>query len=405
MDRLKRTLRLTEVVFFGVGSVLGAGIYALIGKMAGHGGYLLWASFLVASLAALATAFSYAELSSAFPHAGGEYVYGKKAIGKKFGAFLGLTISLCGTITGATVAIGFAGYLSSIANLPQRPGVFGILLFSFVVNISGIKQSSVVNILLTLVETGGLLFVIFCSAPDFGKIDFLQFPEEGFSGVMIAASLSFFAFLGFEKIVKLGEETVSPERTIPKALFISGLIVTFLYLAVAIGAISVLPPEEIKDSSHPIADVVSSRFGKGGAIVISVIALFSTANTVLANMLSSSRVILNMGREIKFLEKFSTISRGRKTPVAALILVLLFMACFALIGKIEVVALTANFFMFLIFLSVNLSVILLRVSKKNLKRPYRIPGAIRNIPLISVAGILLTLLLLYFTILGLADFQ
>src|SRR5688572_10868287 len=118
-EKLNRTLGLAECVFFGVGSILGAGIYTLIGKAAGLGGNMVWISFAIASVTALATAFAYAELSGMFPASGGEYVYAKNALGKKAGAILGLSISLNGMITGAAVSIAFAGYFARLVEIPE----------------------------------------------------------------------------------------------------------------------------------------------------------------------------------------------------------------------------------------------------------------------------------------------
>ena len=118
MASLDRSLNLGQVIFFGVGSILGAGIYTLIGKVAGHAGNLTWLAFLIASFTALLTAFSYAELSAAYPKSGGEYVYVKRAFGQRMGTFIGLVIASNGIISAATVALGFAGYFTELIHLP-----------------------------------------------------------------------------------------------------------------------------------------------------------------------------------------------------------------------------------------------------------------------------------------------
>lgn len=151
MAELKRALGLTECIFFGVGSILGAGIYTLIGKVAGVSGNFIWLSFLIASVTALFTAFSYAELSAAFPKAGGEYMYARQAFGKKAGTFLGILISLNGIIGGATVAVGFAGYLTSLIDVNPWIASLGIITLFFLVNSSGIQQSSTVNVIFTII--------------------------------------------------------------------------------------------------------------------------------------------------------------------------------------------------------------------------------------------------------------
>ncbi len=398
MAELKRTLGLTECIFFGVGSILGAGIYTLIGKVAGLSGNFIWLSFLIAAVSALFTAFSYAELSAAFPKAGGEYEYAKKAFGKKVGVFLGITISLNGIISGATVAIGFAGYLSGLTGIHVMLSAMGIIVLLFGVNATGIRSSSIVNIIFTIIEAGGLFFVIYAAFPYLGEVNYMEAPPEGYNGILAASALAFFAYIGFEEIVKLAEETRDPEKNIPKALFAASAIVIVIYSLVAISAISVIPYPELGKSSSPLANVIGKDYGQTGVIIISVIALFATSNTILSNMVGSSRVLLNISKETKALKMFSYVSPKSKTPVAALVLILLLMGGFALIGNIEIIARIATVFIFITFIVVNLSVIVLRIRQKEMPRPYRIPLNIKNIPVISVLGILTTLLLLGYTI-------
>lgn len=399
--KLKRALGLSECIFFGVGSILGAGIYAMIGKVAGLGGNMVWMAFIIASLTAIFSALSYAELSALFPKAGGEYVYIKKAAGQKAGTFFGMMISLNGIISGATVSLGFAGYFSQLIGVPALLASLGIILLIFLVNVSGIRQSSRLNIVFTIIEAGGLGFVIYAASSSLGKIDYFESPPGGLNSLLSAAALSFFAYIGFEEIVKLSEETRNPSKNIPRALITASFIVMAVYTLVAICAVSVIPWQELKNSQSPLADIVSKSFGANGALIISVIALFSTSNTILSNMLGSSRVLLNMSTEIGFLKRFSYISSKRQTPVAALIFILIVMSAFALIGNIETIARIANFFILLTFLMVNISVIVLRKTMKNAERPYRIPVNIKNIPLSSLLGILFTLVLTGYTVYGL----
>lgn len=398
MAELKRTLGLSECIFFGVGSILGAGIYTLIGKVAGLSGNFIWFSFLIAAISALFTAFSYAELSAAFPKAGGEYEYAKRAFGKKVGVFLGITISLNGIISGATVAIGFAGYLSGLIGTNILLSAMGIIVLLFGVNAIGIKSSSNVNIVFTIIETGGLFFVIYAALPYLGKVNYMEVPTEGYNGILAASALAFFAYIGFEEIVKLAEETKSPEKNIPKALFAASAIVMVMYSLVAISAVSVIPYQELGASASPLATIIGKDYGHTGIIIISVIALFATSNTILSNMVGSSRVLLNISKETKALKLFSYVSPKNKSPLAALFLILVLMGGFALIGNIEIIARIATVFIFITFIVVNLSVIVLRIRQKKVPRPYRIPLNIKNIPVISVLGILTSLLLLGYTI-------
>jgi APA family basic amino acid/polyamine antiporter len=401
MPQLKRTLGLAEVIFFGAGSILGAGIYSIVGKVAGYGGNMIWLSFAIAAFTALMSAFSYAELSAMFPRAGGEYEYVKNAFNKKIALGIGLVITLNGIVSGATVSLAFAGYLSSLWDISLLLASFGIILLVFGVTVTGIRQSSIVNIVFTLIEVSGLILVIWVAIPYIGKVDYLEMPKGGVNHILLAAALSYFAYIGFEEIVKLSEETKEPTKKIPAALFTASAIVFVLYIVIAVSVVSVLPWEQLGQSEHPLADVVEVGFGRIGLTIISVIALFSTTNTILANMTGSSRILFRVGADHKKLSLFYSTSTKNKTPLIALVCIAAIMMAFASIGKIETAALIANFFIFITFLFVNVSAILLRVKNPKMKRPYRIPLSIRGVPVPSVLGILMTLLLMGYSIYGL----
>jgi APA family basic amino acid/polyamine antiporter len=399
--KLRRILGLTECIFFGVGSILGAGVYALIGKVAATAGYMTWLSFGLASIAALCTAFSYAELSAAYPRSGGEYIFARYAFGRHFGTFLGLIISLSGIISGAAVAIGFGGYFSELFGPDILMASLGIISLVFLINIVGIRETSTINLLFTVIEAGGLMIVVYVAWSSLGSVDYFQLPSSGVNGVLSASALAFFAYIGFEEIVKLAEETRQPEWTIPRALFISNFIVLSIYALVAISVVSVVSPDELGKVANPLAIVVSDRFGEKGVWAISVIALFATSNTILSNMLGSSRVILNMAEEEKILRPLAPIWKKRQTPVRVLIIIFVMTCAFAFVDNLETVALMATFTIFTTFLIVNLSVIVLRKKQVDLQRPYRIPFNIAGIPVISVIGIILILVLLSYNVISL----
>jgi APA family basic amino acid/polyamine antiporter len=251
-----------------------------VGKVAGFSGNMVWLSFLIASFTALMTAFSYAELSSMHPKSGGEYVYVKEAFNKKLGAVIGIIISLNGMVSGATVSLGFAGYFSKLLPVELRVPSLGIIGLVWLVNVSGIRQSSVVNIIFTVIEMLGLAVVIYVGAPYLGEVNYFELPPEGVNHILLASALSFFAYIGFEEIVKLSEETKKPEKNIPKALFISGIVVSVVYVLIALCAVSAIPWQELKESEYPLSDIVEKNLGVAGATAIAVIALFSTTNTI-----------------------------------------------------------------------------------------------------------------------------
>lgn len=397
MASLDRSLGLGQVIFFGVGSILGAGIYTLIGKVAGHAGNLTWLAFIIASFTALLTAFSYAELSAAYPRSGGEYVYVKHAFGQRLGTFIGLVIASNGIISAATVSLGFAGYFTQLIQFPIWPIAIGILVLLFAVNAIGIQASSNVNMVLTGVEILGLVVVGVAAFPQLGTVDLLQSAGKGMDGLFFAAVLSFFAYVGFEDIVKLAGETRDAQRNIPRALFAASGIVFVIYTSLAVLVVGALPWQELANSPAPLAAIMENEWGRAGAAFIAVAALFSTGNTMLSNMLGSSRVLAYMGRDVRPMKWMTAVSK-RRTPVRALVLILLVACAFAAIGDIEVVARIATITIFLTFLVVNLSVIALRVKQPDLERPYRIPLNIGRVPVISVLGVLCTIVLLGYAV-------
>ncbi|MDD1679424.1 MAG: amino acid permease, partial [Methanomicrobiales archaeon] len=235
--QLRRELGLMEVTLSGVGIILGAGIYVLIGEAAALAGNAVWLSFVFAALIAVFTGLSYAELSSMFPTAGAEYDYTARAFHHRLAFIIGIMVILSGVIGASTVALGFAGYFSAFTHLPILPVAVGILLLLAVLTARGIRESTTVAILFTLVEAGGLLGIIAIGLPHLGSVDYLEMPS-GLPGVFAGAALIFFAYQGFEEMVKFSEETREPEKTIPRGLILALIITIVLYLLVAVAAVS-----------------------------------------------------------------------------------------------------------------------------------------------------------------------
>jgi basic amino acid/polyamine antiporter, APA family len=401
--RLKRELSLFEVTIAGIGIILGAGIYALIGIAAGHAGNLTWLAFLVSGIIAALTGMSYAELSTIFKKDAAEYDYVKAAFNKKLAFWIALAIILTGVISAATVALSFGSYLYSMIGSSIFWLAVAITLLSSYINHKGIKSSSFWNTIFTFVETGGLLIIIIMGIPYWTKTKLLH----GISGASIltsfadsatilkAASLVFFAYMGFETMVKLTEETKNPEKTIPKALFLSVLISTILYILVAISAVSILNWKEIAASQAPLATVAAAVLGSPAFILLAVIALFSTANTVLMTLVTTSRLVYGMGCNASLPHAFCYVDDSNHTPTYAIIFTLLLTIGFIFIKNIELVAELTNVFLFLTFAFVNLSNIILRYKDKR-KRAYKAHLNIGNFPVVSLLGFLSCVYMLIF---------
>lgn len=402
MTELKRTLGVWQCTFFGVGSILGAGIYVLVGKVAGLAGNFSWLAFLISSVAAALTAFSYAELSAAYPRAGGEYVYCKRAFGRHLGLIVGVIVSSNGIIVAATVAIGFAGYFVEFVDIPNRFAAWGLITLIFGLNVVGIRASSGVNVVLTLVEIAGLCIVVYAAAPSLGEANYLELPEAGVHGIFMAASLAFFAYVGFEEVVKLAEETKEPERAVPRALMISCAVVTVVYVAIAVLAVSALSSDTLAESEAPLADIVRGTLGNTGATLVIIAALFSTSNTVLSNMLGSSRVLYDVGRDLRPLSWLAYLLPGRKTPLFSLILILVVCAALASIGDIGTIAEFATFAIFITFAAVNIALIVLRVREPDTERPFRLRLNVKGVPTSAALALLCIVFLLAYNIYAIA---
>ena len=253
--KLKRTVGLFTLTMYGVGIILGAGIYALIGKTAGMAGNSLWLSFLIASVVSAFTGLSYAELVSIFPKSAAEYIYVKNSFKNRVLAFsVGWIEIAADVIAASVVALGFAGYLHVLTGVPMVLGALSLIFVLSLVNFSGIGESTRLNMIFAFIEMAGLILVILFAIPHLGSVDYMEMPN-GFAGVLGASALIFFAFIGFEDMANITEETKEPKKTAPKALIFSVAITTVIYILVALSAVSLAPWDSLAVSTAPLADV------------------------------------------------------------------------------------------------------------------------------------------------------
>ena len=384
---LRRKIGLSSLTSYGVGMILGAGIYALIGSATGVAGNSVWMSFLLGALISSLTGLSYAELSSMIPKAAAEYYYAKEAFRNDLTPFLiGWIIIFTEAVAISTVALGFGGYFNGLFAAPVvLTSLILIILLSFL-NFLGIEESSRLNIVFTVIEASGLLLIVIIGIPYLGKVDYFE-ASQGLQGILKASTLIFFAYLGFEDIVNLAEESKNPERNIPKALILSVIITALLYVLVAVATVSLADWQDLGSSTSPLAYAASRSLGQSAFVTMSAIALFATSNTVLILLIVASRMIYGMARDGSLPGGLSKVS-GRGTPWVAILAVMVISASFVLLRNIRFVAEITNFGTFVIFASVNFSAIWLRYRKPEWKRPFKTPFNIANIPIIPVLGLL-----------------
>jgi APA family basic amino acid/polyamine antiporter len=388
--KLKRDLSLVEATLYGIGMIIGAGVYVLIGPAVGLAGNAIWISFLIGAIVASFTGLSYAELSGMYPKAAAEFIYVKKAYGSKFWAFLiGWLIIFTGIVSAATVALGFSGYFLEMFHIGESfliPVAIALILILSFVNFSGIKESSKLNILFTSIEVFGLILIIVLGIEPATKVNYLEEPL-GWKGVLSAAALIFFAYLGFEDIVNIAEETKSPKKFIPLAIIIAVVTTTILYMVTAVISISLVDYKLLANARDPLALVASKTvLGSHAYSIISFVALFATSGTVLITLVVVSRMIYGMAVEQSFPAKLAKIHRRTKTPWRAVIITSVFSIVFVFLGDIKLIANITSLGAFVMFAAVNLSLIWLRYRKPNMERPFKVPLNIGKFPVIPALG-------------------
>ncbi|MFC7068628.1 APC family permease [Halobaculum lipolyticum] len=393
---LARDLGFLEVVVYGVGLILGAGIYAILGAAAGVAGEAVPLAFLTAAVVASFTGLSYAELASRYPRGEGDYVYVREALGSKSLAEVVAALRVfVGVVSAAAVALAFAGYLSGVADVPTTVAALALVALASLVNFWGIEFSAKLNVVFTAAEVAGLAVVIWVGAGAWGTVDVFD-ASVGVPGVLEATFLVFFAYLGFGSVVNVAEETTDPTRTVPRALLVAIAVTTLLYVAVAFSAVGLVDPAALGASDSPLALVAAAGGGDAVGSLVAAIALTSTANTVLILFVSTSRLTYGVSKSEyrSFPTLFSRIHPRRRTPHLAVALVGALAVPFVLLGDLVVVAGVANAALLVVFVAVNAALVKLRWDRPDEHGGFTAPGTVGRVAVTGVLGILSSLGLL-----------
>jgi amino acid transporter len=360
--RLHRRLSLPLLTLYGLGTILGAGIYVLVGKVAGASGFYAPLSFLIAALIASLTAFSYASLSSRFPSSAGEARYVRQAFRSPlFSGLVGWLIVSIGVISAATMFKGFAGYLHVFIQFDDWL-VITLLVFMFsALAIWGILESVSMASLITIIEIAGLLLVIGMNQQALSTPGELFSHWGGFdkvaiwNGILLGSILAFYAFLGFEDIVNVAEEVREPERDLPRAIYIALIVSSFLYILVSIVAVQGLPLDQLASSKAPLADLLSDYAWSRNTI--SLISLMAVSNGALIQIIMASRVVYGMARLGNAPANFSVIHYRTHTPVRATLLVSALVLVFSLFLPLLTLAQITSTITLFVFAMVNLALL------------------------------------------------
>ena len=383
-DQLKRKLGVPLLVFYGVGIMVGAGIYVLVGAAAGAAGIYAPLAFLLAGLVALPTAASYAELSARIPKSAGEAAYLMRAFHKPVIAqAVGLTTVVTGTIAAAVVLQGGVGYLQKL--IPWDTEVLIVLMggFLMLVAIAGVVESLALAAFFTIVEVIGLLIVSYVGLTGPTSVEWMAMPameaQGGLQGLAFAGILAFFAFIGFEDLVNMAEETRAPERTLPRAIFWSLGITTVLYMLVTFAAVRTVGIVALGESRQPLALVYEVATQKSAAF-LAVIAVAAATNGVLAQIILAARVLFGLGENAPWLSVFTHAHPRFGTPILATVLSGVAVILAALYLPLVSLAEITSVLLLAIFASMNLALIVIK--RQEPEAPYKVPTIVPWIGLI-----------------------
>ncbi|MFK4065499.1 amino acid permease [Streptomyces sp. NPDC029674] len=389
---LRRTMGLFQLVCFGVGAIVGTGIFVGLSDSVAEAGPAVAVSYVLAAVTCIFTAFSFAELGGAIPVSGSSYSFAYASLGERTAFLVGWCLLLEYGVSVSAVAVGWSQYLNQLlhsltgwelpAALSAGPGEGGVLnlpavvviLLAAVLLVRGIRESAGATAAMAVLKIGILLLFLAIAFTAFEDGNLTPFAGAGVSGVTAGASLAFFSFIGFDAVTTAGEEVKNPRRNIPLAILICIGVVTLLYVAVALAAIGALGPDAVADKpaalSLVVDQVTDSTVGGG---IIAFGAVVAIASVVLAVMYGQTRILMSMSRDGLMPRVFERVSPRTATPVAGTWIVAAAVAVPAAFSSLDVVVSLTTIGTLAIMVVVNVAVIALRSSAPDLRRTFRVP--------------------------------
>jgi APA family basic amino acid/polyamine antiporter len=402
-SQLKRAVGLLDLTALGIGAIIGTGIFVILGEAIGDAGPAIILSFVLAGLTCAFSALSYAELASSIPVSGSAYTYGYATMGELVAWIIGWDLILEYGVSVAAVAVGWGQYFNelldtlfgislpdAIANAPGQaggtfnlPAVFLVLAVTGLL-IVGVRESARANAVMVVVKVAIVILFIVLAFTGFKSGNLSPFNPKGFNGVVTAASVIFFAYIGFDAISTSGEEVKRPGRDLPIAIIASLAVCTVLYILVATAAAGALPYTKLNGQEAPLAEVLKALHFDWGATVISFGALIAITSVVLTVLYGQTRIMFAMCRDGLLPRSFAKISERRRTPVRITATFGLLIAVLAAFVPLDEIAKLVNIGTLFAFVITNLGVIVLRRTRPDLERGFRVP-LVPVFPLIGAA--------------------
>lgn len=390
MAALKRTLGLYLLVFYGLGSIIGAGIYALIGSVAEQAKEFTTLSFLIAAIMALFTAATYAELSSRFPESAGSALFINKAFHKRWlSGLVGWLVVATGIVSSGALIHGLINYLNNYLPISQYLLVPVIILLLGSITIWGITESAITIFIMTTLEIFGLLIIIWYGRHSLTdstqiKIWLPAFNVKTGLAILSGAFIAFYAFIGFEDMVNVAEETKMPEKNMPLAIFFAAFSAAILYILISYITTASLDYHDLVTSKTPLTLIIKQQ--GHSPIFFSLIAMISIANGILVNIIMASRLIYGMAKLKNAPNIFSIIYEKTQVPLVATLLVMLAVLIMAYCFPIQELAKFTSMIILFIFCLMHISLI-------KIKRTYPKKGNYFVIPIVfPIVGLILSIL-------------
>ncbi|MDT8404173.1 APC family permease [Sulfuriflexus sp.] len=393
---LRRSLSLPLLTLYGLGTIIGAGIYVLVGEVAGVAGNYMPLAFLVAALLVTFTAFAYAELSARYPRSAGAALYVHAAFAHRHVSLLMAFLIICiGVVSSATLARGVVGYLQLFIDVPVWLVISSIVLVLGGIAAWGIRESVGAASVLTLLEIAGLVIILWVAREHFvelpARLDSLlpAFSLSAWQAVLLGSFVAFYAFVGFEDMVNIAEEVRQPRKNLPRAIFISIVVTTLIYLAVAIAASLTVPVAELAASKAPLAAVYTRVTGKE-AFFIGLVGVVAVVNGVLVQIIMASRMLYGSARQGWLPAPLGRVNARTRTPLLATAVVTGVIWVMAIWLPLLTLAQVTSFITLFIFTIINLALVVI-------KRREPVVAGVRVYPIIiPIGGIVFTLALLLF---------
>src|SRR3954451_3332712 len=406
---LKKAVGATQLTAMGVGAIIGTGIFVVIGKGAGIAGPAVILSFVLAAVACVFSALSYAELASSIPVSGSAYTYTYATLGELVAWIIGWDLILEYGVSVAGIAVGWGGNVNAfldaafdyklpdaIAKSPSEGGTFNlpaavvVLAITFVL-VRGVTESARLNLIMVVIKLSILVFFLVVAFANFGTSHFTPFAPAGFDGVTSAAAVIFFAYIGFDAVSTGSEEARNPARDLPWAIIGSLLICTVFYVLTAVGALGIASPDTMKDSDAPLAAALDKGAGIGWAAgILALGAVIAITSVVLVIFYGQTRIMFAMCRDGLMPQRLATVNQRYGTPARLTIGLGVLIAILAALVPLGTIVELVNIGTLFAFVLVNIGVIILRRTRQEMPRPYRVPWS----PVLPIIGVVFAVYLM-----------